>query len=623
MLLRIRRDPRAWFQGFGYWLDDENNRKPTRGPALVLQRRYFEHYARCLAERRPCRMVGLKYRRASSSTAGNAILYHHSMNFPSRMGVIGKDYKSSSNMMGMIKTFAEHDQFPGWSGGCLPREGAHEEVDWEEEPGVWLKKTIATRLEWHHGSVIELYTAENPASARSAGLQGYLATECGFWPGKGVKDASETLTAMRNTLPKKGFHFCLEESTAHGAAGAFYETCKAARWPEEAKETWAKQWLSDWPLEEAKTAAERDLQFVFIFAAWFEDERNFYRITPEDEAHIRATLDAEPWYEGEKALIERYGQEGPRGQRLGGEVDATVWEQLAWRRAIITQTKGLENFKQEYPSNPLEAFRASGAPVFEHEGLLAIEQMVAKAMPEHGFIDIQPSGGAVWVRTKLSQSVFTIFEHPIPGCRYLLSCDPRTGSVMILGGTARDRHSIFVLRDGYLDDKNRRHLPRVAARIRPPCYWEDAPLAKQMARLAGYYGGCKIVVENNAGVPLIRRLLDDYGCDLYIQEIFDHTTQALKKQYGFRTDEDGRRMAVSKGQEFIREQRLVLECAHALAEMKTFVFDDKGKAVGSGSNHDDDVLALIIGLCCLPAATEYVPRNARANAGRDGYRERR
>lgn len=613
----VRRDPRVWFQGFGYWLDDENNRKATRGPALVLQRRYFEHYRRCLAARKPCRMVGLKYRRASSSTAGNAIMYHHSLNFESRVGVIGKDYKSSSNMLGMIKTFAEHDDFPGWSGRAFI-ESDFKPVEWEEE-GKMVSKTIATRIEWRHGSMVELYTAENPASARSAGLQGYLATECGFWPAQGVKDAGETLTAMRNTLPKKGFHVAIEESTAHGASGAFYDTCKSARWP--AYADWWKQWESDWPLAEDEFGG--DLQFTFIFAAWFEDERNFFRLTPAEAKRIEETLDADPGWDGEKEMMARYLQDGPRGKRLGGEVDATVWEQLAWRRAIIKQTGGLENFKQEYPSNPLEAFRASGAPVFDADGIVAIEQQVARAVPEYGVLDVQPAGGMEWRRTKEKESIFTIFEHRIEGCRYLVSADPRSGSTMITGGSERDRHSVLVWRDRYQDSKGRQFPIRLVARIRPPCYWEDAPLARQVARLADYYGHCCIAVESNAGVPLITRLRDEYHANLYVQEDWDSTKQALKSRFGFyianSADDDSRRMAVSRAQEMVREQRLQMECPHVLSEMKTFVFDEKGKAIGSGSNHDDDVLCLAIGLCCLHSATPFV-REIVEGRVRDGYR---
>ncbi len=39
--------------------------------------------------------------------------------------------------------------------------------------------------------------------------------------------------------------------------------------------------------------------------------------------------------------------------------------------------------------------------------------------------------------------------------------------------------------------------------------------------------------------------------------------------------------------------------------MKTFIFDTKGKACAASGSHDDDVMALLMGLCCLHVATMY------------------
>ena len=318
IILDIRRDPLLWFQGFGRFCD-EHTRKPVRGKAEVLQRRMFDHYRRCQAAKIPCRMVVVKYRRAGSSTAASCLSYNHVMNHNARFGVIGFDYKASSNMLEMVKFFGENDDFPGWQADF---DETLETVEWDDV----TTKQIATRLVFSHGSQVDLYTAKNPKSARSAGLQGYHATENAHWPHGGVQDAGETLTAMRNTLPKKGFHFCVEESTAQGAQGAFYETCRTARWPEYAK--WADQWKTSWPLTEVEFG--KDLQFVFIFAAWFEDTRNFMPITADQEQKLRTNLDPD-----EQELIKLYGNEGPTGLRLGEEVACTVWEQLAWRRGRL------------------------------------------------------------------------------------------------------------------------------------------------------------------------------------------------------------------------------------------------------------------------------------------------
>jgi hypothetical protein len=371
--LEIREDPNLWFERFGKFCD-ERTRQPTQGPANVLQRRMFEHYRRCRKDGKPCRMVVLKYRRAGSSTGSEALVYLHAHNYNARLGVIGTDYKASANMLQMLAFFGKHDDFPGWSSkvsldsndptaaaAAGPNDGAAaggqagleiQAMSWEER----IEKALSTKIVWSHGSSAELYTATNPESARSAGLNGFHATEVGRWPSGGQWDAVETLTSMRNTLPKAGFHLAIEESTANGAQGAFYDTCRNARWPDYAE--WPEMHRSCWPL--VANEYGRELQFVFIFAAWFEDERHFDKLTAEQAQRVEETLDAEAWYFGEKELIARYGQPGPMGMRLGGEVAASVWAQLAWRRGIIKNVcsrRGLDEFAQEYPSNPLEAFR--------------------------------------------------------------------------------------------------------------------------------------------------------------------------------------------------------------------------------------------------------------------------
>jgi hypothetical protein len=630
-VLEIREDPNLWFERFGRFCD-EQTRLPMRGPANVLQRRMFDHYRRCRKEAKPCRMVVLKYRRAGSSTGSEALVYMHAHNYSARLGVIGTDYKASSNMLQMLTFFGKHDDFHGWSG--RPKAAEHRTIPWQEfeisedvECASWedrVDKIIATKIAWSHGSSAELYTATNPESARSAGLNGFHATEVGRWPSGGQWDAVETLTSMRNTLPKAGFHLAIEESTANGAQGAFYDTCRNARWPEYAE--WPDMHRSCWP--QADSEYGRELQFVFIFAAWFEDERHFERVTPEQmlardpelspeqaaalaaernaamARRVEETLDAEAWYFGEQELIARYGQPGPLGMRLGGEVAATVWEQLAWRRGIIKNVcsrRGLDEFAQEYPSNPLEAFRASGAPVFDSEGIIALDENL-RATPEvdHGVIE---DGG--FRSTPEAEAQIHRWEEPIPGCRYLVSVDPTKTAEIVKGTGERDRNSVLVLRDGYFDAQRRWHYVKLVARVRPPNQWEDAPLARLVAALASYYGEALIVVESNLGSGLITRLRDEHHCDLYAQENWNRVKHANLTTYGWSTDAATRRHAVSTLQEFIREQTVEIFCPNVIAELKTFVFNSRGRAEAAAGAHDDDVMSLAIGLACLSRASPH------------------
>lgn len=624
-VLANRRDPKRWFQSWGYFKDVETQ-KPKRGKANVLQRRIFEHYRQCWASKSPCRMAALKYRRAGCSTSGACLVYMSANNREARLGVIGTDYKASSNMMDMVKFFGEHDDFPGWSRGFEATMETIGAGEWEDK----MEKVIATKLKFRHGSTVELYTSQNPESARSAGLNGYHATEAGRWQTGGVQDAAETLSAMRNALPKKGFHFALEESTANGAQGAFYETCRTARWPTDDKGRivpWAKQWQTVWPL----TAVEYgDLQFVFIFAGWFEDENNFFRLTEEQARKVEESLDLEPWHAGEKELIALYEQDGPRGRRLGGEVDATTWEQLAWRRGIIKTVctkRGLEEFKQEYPSNPAEAFRASGSPALDQDGLLVLQVACKQARPDHGILEaVAPPAGvqfgrhrAAWRKVGEAQSIFTRWEVPIVGAKYIVSWDPMSGAELVTGSGEKDRHSVLCLRDKFTDERGRFYSVRLVARLRPPCQWETKVTARLAWRMALYYGDCTIVVEANSGMDAIKELIE-LRAQLYQREEFDHVRQLMTKRYGWWNDEGDRRIAISELQGFIREQKLDCMCPHAIGEMLSLIINNKGKAVGGGSNHDDDPISLSMALACLPWASRYseqrVPRPVAADEGR-------
>jgi hypothetical protein len=389
---------------------------------------------------------------------------------------------------------------------------------------------------------------------------------------------------------------------------------------------------SCWPLTDSEYG--RELQYVFIFAAWFEDERHIERDTPERimaadppisreraealaaernasrDRRVEETLDAEPWYFGEKELITRYGQ--PRacgGTRLGGEVEANVWEQLAWRRGIIKNVcsrRGLDEFAQEYPSNPLEAFRASGAPAFDHEGIMALDQSLRAApKAECGVLDAQSGGAFLFRGTSEAEAQIHRWEEPIPGCRYIVTVDPTKTAEIVKGTGERDRNSVLVLRDGFADEPGRWRMVKLVARVRPPNQWEDAPLARLVAALAGHYGGALIVVESNLGSGLITRLRDEHNCDLYARENWNAVKQTHSKTYGWSTDAATRRQAISTLQELISEQLVEILCPHVIAELKTFVHNSSGRPEAAAGSHDDDVMSLAIGLACLPRATPH------------------
>src|SRR5262249_12151110 len=116
------------------------------------------------------------------------------------------------------------------------------------------------------------------------------------------------------------------------------------------------------------------------------------------------------------------------------------------------------------------------------------------------------------------------------------------------------------------------------------------------------------------GLALITRLRDEHDCRLYCSEHWDAMRQATAKTYGWRTDEGSRRQMVSTGQEYIRDQRLGHLHPHTIAELQYLLFETHGKATAASGAHDDDVLALLMGLCCLHQATPYPKRRAAVPA---------
>jgi hypothetical protein len=185
-----------------------------------------------------------------------------------------------------------------------------------------------------------------------------------------------------------------------------------------------------------------------------------------------------------------------------------------------------------------------------------------------------------------------------------------TGAEAVMGSNNRDRHAVFVIRRSFKDDGGAMRPDRVVARITPPCQADNGPLARQIELLSRFYGRCTVVVEANMGYGLLTILKDEWRTNLYLREETDRITSKVTKTLGWRTNEATRWIAVDSVRDAVRNETLELHCAHAIGELGTFVRDSTGKPVASSGCHDDDVLALGIGLACIDSATRMPERGA-------------
>lgn len=589
-------------------------REPVPFDPRPLQKRLWKHYQHCKDRDTPFRAVMCKVRRGGGSTGAEAILYVHAHNYNSRLGAVGTDETVSHNMYDFVATFDAHDDFPGWGRAIKKLDGIGE-------------------ITWGNGSSWEKYTAANPEAARSAGLQGYHATEVGRWQEGGAMDAKETLKSMLGAVPKSGFTVAIEESTAQGAAGAFYGRWQGARWPNAAElgETEGEEYWRKWEAETPQNLVEigSQLQFVRIFAAWFEDDENRQPVTSQDIAYLERTLD-----EKERALIDRYEQTGPNGQRCLGDMvtQATVWEQLSWRRSVIASEfdGDVEGFEQEYPSSPKEAFASSGRHSFNVAGCAHMITHAKNSHPEYGVLTEQHDGGVVFTRTDIGEAWLHVWEPPRVGCRYVNGTDTMSGAEQVTGSQKHDYHASYVLRAAYVDDEGRKQPHRTAAALAPKAVTEPDMLTRQVDLLSRWYGRCLVVPEvNNTGYAFLV-CAKQLGMNLYKRERVDRATSELTEQIGWVTDDKTRPQLISTMQATIRANAseatrcdgLMCDSYPLAAECATMVRDAKGKDVAASGANDDQVFGCALALANIGGATYFGGhrRKRRGPADRESWK---
>lgn len=575
----IREDPGAFIEIHGsIVLKDGSVVLPGEVRLNHMQQQMTRVRARCQELGIPIRILNLKPRQKGSTTFSGGWCYHDMRRKRTSACVIGGQYSQTTNAWEIIQHYHRKDAFE-W--------GNHGSINTE-------------RGEFSNGSKIVPETAEDPEAGRSGTFQFLFATEVARWAKDGVKEASKILGGALKCVPLLADTVVILETTAYGASGDFYN-----------------RWLDAVDAEDF--LAGKDIvpgEYVRIFTPWFVFEDSAVRLTPQQKIEIQNTLDAEPWYHGERELIQLYGNSNAGFTRLGDVVqNYDVWDQLAWRRlAIKTECKkDPEIFNEDYPHSWETAFLKSGRRRFNSVGLKQLEAKTRTKATIHGVLDEQRgSEGVVWRNSDELEARFWKWEEPRVGRHYLICADPMTGATQTSGDDP-DCHGVFVLRKGYFEHGRGWVPPAIAARIRPPCRWDIDVLEEQVWRLARYYGGrrgCLIVPEMNMDRGLVE-LLKMRNANIYVREVFNRTEQTTTKAYGWMTTPQNREMLIETMARAIREQNTEgegIDCydPHFVTEAKNFIVKESGRSEADTGHHDDDILSVAIGLTVIASATELI-----------------
>jgi hypothetical protein len=199
-----------------------------------------------------------------------------------------------------------------------------------------------------------------------------------------------------------------------------------------------------------------------------------------------------------------------------------------------------------------------------------------------------------------------ISEPPVEGRAYLAFADPMKGE-QSAGSAHRDTHGCGILRENYFDGARIDHPTELVAAIYvedadafsgAACRWELSVLAHRLWLLAGYYGGCTVVPEeNNYGGVLIKELLD-LGADVWQREKVDHESGRGRtvRAYGYQTNSKTKRYWVEALAKAIFEQTFICRFKPAVAQMAAFIQNDDGTCEARPGAYDDFVAGIAIGL---------------------------
>lgn len=371
-------------------------------------------------------------------------------------------------------------------------------------------------------SKIKCMTAGADGVGRSDTFNNLHISELAFW-GNNVK---ETMLGLMQSVPYLDNTIVIIESTANG-----YEYFK-------------EQW---------DAAVEGRSDFVPLFVGW--NELKEYQIP----------------YTGFKLTEEE--------EQLQKIYNLSL-EQLTWRRWCIANNCGgdVNQFKQEYPINPQEAFMLSGATVFDTLKINARLQELKKPL-KTGYFTYDYDGTKIsnikWVNDP--QGYINIYQLPD---------SPKITKYAIGGDTAGEGSDYFTAH--VIDADSGTQVAVLKQQFDADLY------TKQMYCLGKYYKDALIGIESNFDSFPIMELQRLGYANQYVREKIDEYTGKTEKKFGFKTTSITRPTIISRLIEIVREHIELLNDRNTLEELLTIIRNEKGRIEAPVGGHDDQMMGLAI-----------------------------
>lgn len=495
----------------------------------------YEHQ---VSKGKPVRVIWLKARQHGISTYCEGKIFKKTATNPYRNAlIIAHEDKATQNLFAMSKLFYESlppllrpmKKYSNESALVFENPTNNDEEKYRN-PGLRSKITVAT--------------AKNVDTGRSAMIQSLHASEVAYW------DNPETLMlGILQCVPDLPNTEVYIESTANGVGGYFYDL-------------WHK-------------AVRGENDYLPIFLAWFENPE--YSTPFESEKAKKAfmkTLDDE-----EKALYREF---------------KLTPEQLHWRRRCIANkcNGSIEQFHQEYPSTPEEAFIASGRPKFNQQSLKKYREKQEKPIMK-GYLEIKDK------QLKFiedSSGYINIWKMPQPNKFYVIGAD-------VSEGLATGDYSCAVVLDEDFD-----LVASWYGHIDPDLFGDE------LVKLGMFYNEAYLGIEsNNHGLTTIKSVLRKEYWNIYYQKSYDKIDEKITKKIGWNTNRRTKPIMINTLAEYIREMWLGIKWDTLISECFTYIIEEDGSTNAQAGAHDDTVMATAIALQLLleGRGEDYTPEIPR------------
>lgn len=413
---------------------------------------------------------------------------------------------------------------------------------WETYPFKPLYNTryqSRNELAWvETHSAMKVQTAKNTKAGRSRTLHGLHASEVAFWD-----TPSTTMLGLRQSIPTAPGTFVFVESTANGVGNWFHQ-----------------QW---------RLAEEGESGYVPLFFPWHQHPEYTASAIGLPPANL-GNLDSE-----ERAL---------RQMGIGDD-------RLQWRRYAIKNltNNDVNQFHQEYPTTPEEAFIASGTNVFPLPKLREVYQ------PMQGEVGrLVREGSQVRFQPDISGPL-RIFRFP--------SSDREYGKYFVAGDPTHTTRGDYACAQVI----NRRTLEQVAVlRLKT----DPASFAEDLAKLGRYYNDAVLSSEiEGPGYATIGALLEMNYPYIWQRKWADKTPgKAIPDTYGWSSTMKSKQLCVGMLLKLVVDADITIHDRMTFKEMEDFVtLDDGGFGNAAKDGHDDTVMALAICVTCHMTDSPLIP----------------